>query len=91
MRVYNWDQILDHTNYIPANFTEPFYAVGTNNGGFNYTGTVTVTNAFTLGSVSYSDDVRWVIVQVRWRSGAVERRREMRTLVSQHGLHQYVY
>jgi hypothetical protein len=91
MRVYNWDQVTT-PNFIPSTFTEPFYAVGDNdNGGFDYTGQVLVTNAATLGSASYADHLRWVIVQVQWTSGGAVRRREMRTLVSEFGLHQYVY
>ena len=91
MRVYNWDQITED-NFIPKTFTEPFYAVGDNdNGGFDYTGQVLVTNAAPVGNVSYADSLRWVIVQVQWTSGGVVRRREMRTLVSEFGLHQYVY
>lgn len=91
MRVYNWDQI-NTPGFVPNSFTEPFYAVdSSNNGGFDYSGSVTITNAFPLGSASYSDDLRWVIVQVQWMSGNVMRRREMRTLVSQFGLHSYIY
>jgi type II secretory pathway pseudopilin PulG len=91
MRVYNWDQI-NTPGFVPSSFTEPFYAVDSNNnGGFDYSGSVTITNAFPLGSASYSDDLRWVIVQVQWMSGNVMRRREMRTLVSQFGLHTYIY
>ena len=91
MRVYNWDQITDG-NFIPSTFTEPFYAVDEHdNGGFDYTGQVLITNAAPVGSASYADTMRWVIVQVQWTSGGVVRRREMRTLVSEFGLHQYVY
>jgi prepilin-type N-terminal cleavage/methylation domain-containing protein len=91
MRIYNWDQITDG-NFIPRTFTEPFYAVDDqDNGGFDYTGQVLITNAAPVGSVSYADNMRWVIVQVEWTSGGVVRRREMRTLVSEFGLHQYVY
>ena len=91
MRVYNWDQITT-PGFIPSGFTEPFYAVGTNdNGGFNYQGQVVISEPFPLGSVSYKDDLRWVIVQVQWTSGSTVRQREMRTLVSQYGLHTYVY
>jgi Tfp pilus assembly protein PilE len=91
MRVYSWDQVTT-PGFIPSSFTEPFYAVGeTNNGGFNYSGRVIVTNAVPLGSASYGNDVRWVIVQVQWQSGNVVRRREMRTLIAEYGLHSYVY
>jgi Tfp pilus assembly protein PilV len=91
MRVYNWDQITDGS-FIPSTFSEPFYAVSaSDSGGFNYTGQILVANAAPLGTASYADSVRWVIVQVEWTSGQVVRRREMRTLVSEFGLHQYVY
>jgi type II secretory pathway pseudopilin PulG len=90
MRVYNWDQI-NEENFIPNTFTEPFYAVGDNdNGGFDYTGQVLITNAAPVDA-SYTNSLRWVIVQVEWTSGGVVRQREMRTLVSEFGLHQYVY
>jgi Tfp pilus assembly protein PilV len=92
VRVYNWDQILDHQNFIPATFVEPFYAVGTNGqGGFDYTGQVTVTNAASVGGAAYANEMRRITVQVQWTSGNVTRTRQMSTLVSQYGLHQYVY
>jgi len=92
MRVYNWEQITDG-GFIPRTFREPFYAVSDeNNGGFDYFGTLRIVDASPLlGSVSYINDLRWVIVEVQWQSGNVTRRREMRTLVSHFGLHSYVY
>lgn len=92
MRVFNWDQITDGT-FVPKSFREPFYAVESEgNGGFDYFGTVRVVDAFpVLGGVSYLNDIRFVVVEVQWQSGNIQRRREMRTLVSHFGLHSYVY
>lgn len=91
MRVYNWDQVTT-TGFIPTTFVEPFYAVATDdNGGFNYSGQLTIRAATPLGGVTYGDDLRWVIAEVQWTSGDIVRRREMRTLVSRYGLHRYVY
>jgi hypothetical protein len=90
IRLYNWEQI-NTPGYIPTTFTAPFYAATTQStGGLNYTGRVTIANS-TLGGVAYNDDLRTVTVEVTWRSGNVDRRREMRTLVSQYGLQNYVY
>ena len=92
MRVYNWDQI-NAPGFVPTTFSEPFYAVDAqDNGGFNYTGQVVITNApATLASTGYASDLRLVIIQVQWMSGNAMRRREARSLVSQYGLHSYVY
>ena len=89
MRIYNWDQI--NSGIIPQNFSEPFYAVGNNDGGFSYRGTVTITNASPLNATGYADNLRLVIAEVQWNSGTILHSREMRTLVSQYGLHTYVY
>jgi uncharacterized protein (TIGR02598 family) len=92
MRVYNWNQIQAKQAISPENFTEPFYAVGNNdNGGFTYSGRVWVAQAFPVSTTAYADDLRMVVVEVTWNSGAIQRRREMRTLVSRAGLHSYVY
>jgi len=92
MRVYNWDQI-NASGFVPTTFSEPFYAVDEDdNGGFNYTGSVLITNApASLSSTSYASDLRMVIIQVQWTVGEAVRRREARSLVSQYGLHSYVY
>src|SRR6476661_1810102 len=42
-RLYTWDQMTgkDTVNYIPTNFSAAFYP-GSNNGGFVYTGSVSI-------------------------------------------------
>jgi type II secretory pathway pseudopilin PulG len=90
MRVYNWDQITG--GVVPETFEEPFYAVGDNDvGGFVYRGTVTITDPDPLAGTGYSGNLRLVVAQVTWNSGQIVRTREMRTFVSQYGLHTYVY
>jgi hypothetical protein len=92
LRVYNWDQITgnDTNTYIPTTFTVPFYP-GTNdsNGGFNYSGTVVITNLVT--TASYSNDLRTVTITLTWTSGKAPRSRTMTTYVSQYGLQNTIY
>jgi prepilin-type N-terminal cleavage/methylation domain-containing protein len=90
LRVYNWDQLtgVDASNAIPATFTAPFYP-SSNNGGFQYQGTVLVTNV-PLG-VNYSNDMRAVTVTLNWMSGKAPRTRAMTTWVSQYGMQNYLY
>jgi prepilin-type N-terminal cleavage/methylation domain-containing protein len=91
LRLYDWDQIVgnDTNAFIPATFTSPFYP-DTNNGGFNYSGTVTITNAPI--SESYSNDMRYVIISLTWTSsGGVQRSRTVTSYVSKYGLQNYIY
>lgn len=89
IRLNTFDQ-LDTPGFVPTGaIAEPYYAVSpTNNGGFNYSVTVSISNApFTA---SYSDDLRLVNVKVDWTSGGVLRTREMRGLIARNGLQAYV-
>jgi len=87
IRLYNWDQITQN-GYIPVTFAAPYWpADGTN--GLQYHGTMTITNV--PFNESYSADMRQVVVNVNWRSGTVVHQREMRTMVSRHGLQNYIY
>jgi len=52
-----------------------------------YSGSVNITNAPV--SSTYTTDVRLAVVSLSWMSGNVSRRRELRTLVSHYGLHNY--
>jgi type II secretory pathway pseudopilin PulG len=90
IRLYNWDQV-NTPGFIPATFTAPFYAVDNQtNDSLIYAGRVTVGNS-TLSGVTYNDDLRTVTVELTWRSGNVDRRRQMRTFISQYGLQNYIY
>jgi len=93
IRLYTWDQITDSaTPFIPRTFTASFYpdqAGGTNNQGVLYSGTTTVAN--TAMTESYKDNFKQVTVNVSWTSGNINRQRQMTTLVSRYGLHNYIY
>jgi len=97
VRLYNWDQInngwstnvYDATNAsVPATFTAPFYPDAAN-GGFLYTGTVTITNAPI--TETYAADLRAATVALTWTSGNMTRTRSMTTYVSRYGLQNYIY
>lgn len=87
IRLYNWDQVTQN-GYIPTTFTAPYWPQdGTN--GLQYYGTMLITNV--VFNESYSTNMRQVVVSVNWRSGTIVHRREMRTMVSRHGLQNYIY
>jgi prepilin-type N-terminal cleavage/methylation domain-containing protein len=90
IRLYTWDQI-NTPGFIPTNFVENFYTVGTNtnNAGLLFTGTVSIASAPI--STTYSNELKRVNIQVRWRSAGVQRTREMSTLVTRNGLQNYIY
>ena len=90
LRIYNWDQIIgrDATTYIPTTFTAPFYP-DNSNGGFNYSGTVVITNLVT--TASYSNDIKTVTITLTWTSGKALRSRTMTTYVSEYGLANYIF
>ena len=63
-----------------------------NNQGATYQGTVTISAVPPpLSTASYAKDMKMVVVQVSWQSGNIQRNRDMRTLVSHYGLHNYIY
>jgi len=88
VRLYTLDQIND-TNVVPRSFEAPFFPTGQTNGGLIYRGTIDVTPP--PAGESYSADLRLVVVRVNWTSGSAPRQREMRTMVSRYGLHNYVF
>ena len=92
LRIYNWDQIIgrDTNTYVPTTFTTPYYPNGTNNGGFDYSGTVVITNLTNPGA-SYSNDMRAVTITLTWNSSKTTRTRSMTTYVSMYGLADYIY
>jgi len=89
IRVLDWEKVT--TTPSPWTFSASFYpASGTNNSGVTYSGTITVTNAPV--PAAYSANMRMIIVSLSWPNGAnsrIMRNRELRTLVSHYGLHNY--
>jgi len=93
VRLLNWDEVANLPGYIPSTFTVPFNPAGSltngTDGGFTYTGTVSVTRPAI--KENYANDLRQIQIQVTWTSGNVLHRRQMTTYVSQYGLQRYVY
>jgi type II secretory pathway pseudopilin PulG len=90
VRLVKWTDV--NPGFIPGSFTAPFFANDTNGsavGGFNYSGTVVVTNAPL--SESYAGDLRMIQITVNWNSGGSQRARQMTTYVSKYGLQNYIY
>ena len=88
IRLFHWDQLNAAAN--PYSFTN-WYSPNANlsKQGIAYSGTRTITNA-PLGE-SYSNDVKLVTFQLTWTSGNVQRKREMRTLVSHYGMRNSIF
>lgn len=87
IRLYSWDQVTQ-TGFIPGSFTAPFWPADGNK-GLQYSGTLSITNV--TFNESYSADMRQVVVTLRWRSGNLIHNREMKTMISRHGLQNYIY
>ena len=89
VRVLDWDKVI--TTPSPWSFNANFYpAGGTNSQGLTYLGSIAVTDAPV--PAAYSTDMRLVVVSLAWTNGAnsrIMRNRELRTLVSRYGLHNY--
>ena len=88
IRVLDWAKIT--TTPSPWNFDASFYPSSGTNAGITYSGSIAVTDAPVPGS--YSADMRLVVVSLSWTNGAnsrILRNRELRTLVSRYGLHNY--
>jgi len=90
IRLNTFDQ-LNTPGFVPTTaILEPYYAVNSNdNGGFNYSVTVSISNA--PMSTTYSDDLKMVDVEVTWTSGGLFRKRQMSTLIARNGLQTYIY
>jgi len=88
IRVLDWEKVT--TTPSPWNFNASFYPAGGTNVGIEYTGTIAVSDAPV--PAAYAADVRLVVVSLSWTNGAnarISRNRELRTLVSRYGLHNY--
>jgi len=91
IRLYTWQQV-NSNGFIPATFTAPFNAVGPQMSNAPvYTGYITITNA--PMTESYATNHVMVTVVLKWNSGNSTQPhvRQMSTIVSQYGLHNYFY
>lgn len=89
VRLCTYEQ-LNTPGFVPTDpVDEPYYWSTNQNGGFNYSVTVTVSNA--PFNTSYSDDLKLVNVKVTWTASGMLRTREMNTLIAKNGLQTYVF
>ena len=88
IRLFTWADLTNSP--ASATFTTPFYPLAPpGRQGIAFTGTRIITNSPV--TESYASDLKMVIVQLNWTSGNTQRQREMRTFVSQYGLHNYIF
>ena len=88
LRLYSWNQITN-TAYIKREFTVPYDPNSTSGKGAIYSGTIEIEPADL--SADYSDDLKLVTIRVSWKTGGLSRSREFRSLVSRHGMQDYIY
>src|SRR5437762_4718614 len=87
IRLYTWDQ-LTNSSTIPATIYWTFYPLGgTGAQGVTYTGTVAKASSDILED--YATNMMNVTISLNWTSGNIRHERQMKTMVSQYGLHRY--
>jgi Tfp pilus assembly protein PilV len=90
VRLYTWDQITK-SGFIPLSVTGYFNPNGKPSGmdGTTYYTTVAITNA--PMTESYAVDLKQVTFHLSWTNNNIPHQRQITTLVSRYGLHNYVY
>ena len=87
IRLYAWEQLTNGT--VPASFTAGYDAADTLKTGRVYSGTIQVD--LTPMGESYSNHHRLVTAGLSWTNGTSQRQKQMTTLISRSGLHNYYY
>jgi type II secretory pathway pseudopilin PulG len=88
IRLYTWEQI--NGGYIPAQTNWTFYPAGASGQkGITYTGTVSIAAA--PMTESYAADNKLLTFTLTWNTGNIQHQRQVATLVSKYGLHNYIY
>jgi type II secretory pathway pseudopilin PulG len=96
IRLFNWNQVLDTTNYLKPTFTEYYDPRGaTNNtGGTLFQGFIT-SNIPTDLPVAYRTNMRTITVTLYWTNymgnQTVVRTRQMQTRVARYGMENYIF
>ena len=101
IRLYSWQQVTNTQAplFIPDTFEAKYDpVVQTTTGGLIYHGTLSITNVNAGEMVGldgnppkYTNDMRLVIVNVRWKTGNLDRTREFRSYIARSGLQDYIY
>ena len=91
VRLYHWDQLKTvPTGFVPAQFVANYDTTSAStNSGILYYGTIQIAPADT--GTTYADDMREVTVTVNWKTGSINRTRQMKTYVCKSGIQNYVY
>jgi hypothetical protein len=93
IRLYGWKQLTNET-YIKESFNPPLHppdpsSPRTNSPVAVYEGAIYIEPA-PISEV-YGKDLRLVTVELKWKTGELERNRSMSTLVSRYGTYKYIY
>lgn len=90
LRLYTWDQ-LTNTTFTSLSFTNIYNPAGQTNGsqGPTYYGTVSIGSA--PMSQGYATDMKLLTFQVNWSDNNLNHQRQLMTLVSRYGVHNYIY
>jgi prepilin-type N-terminal cleavage/methylation domain-containing protein len=91
IRLYTWDQLTNGTT-IPNPYTTnwTFYPRGDpGSKGVTYTGVLSISSADMVED--YAGDTRKVTFNLTWTSGNIPHQRQITTMVSRYGLHNYIY
>jgi len=101
IRLYSWQQVTNKQAplFIPDTFEAKYDpVVQTNSGGVVYYGTLSITNVNAGEMIGvdgnppkYTNDMRLVIVNVKWKTGNLDRSREFRSYISRSGLQDYIF
>jgi prepilin-type N-terminal cleavage/methylation domain-containing protein len=91
IRLYTWEQLTNGTAFPhPYTKTWTFYPMGApGSRGVTYTGTMSVDSSDIVED--YAADTKKVTITLNWTSGNVTRQRQMTTMVSKYGLHNYIF
>jgi prepilin-type N-terminal cleavage/methylation domain-containing protein len=88
IHLYTWDQI-NSNGFIPATFSAPLAPGAKTTNTPAFTGRISIANPGM--TESYASDHKLVTVTLTWTSGGVQRQRQMYTLISKYGMHNYYY
>jgi type II secretory pathway pseudopilin PulG len=97
IRLYSWKQLTNDTfvAQIEKDFNRPLHPPDplspphTNSPSAVYEGAIYIEPA-PINEV-YGKDLRLVTVELKWKTGELQRTRKMSTLVSRYGTHKYIY
>ena len=88
IRLYTWEQ-MNTPGFIPETFQTHFYDNGAQQSGLLYNGRTTISDP--PPGESYAADHKLFTITLGWSSGNSQHQRQMTTLVSKYGLHNYIY